>query len=205
MCYIQNKDFKATLKSAEEAESFIQGCYLCISYHLQKLFCYFLKLCYFFFEEKVLKICYFFQGGGGGGNFLKVKILDYILNCLPVLKMTSKVSMDQRQTTMSQEMFTFEQKILEINPKSNPSHSAVNDFNQRIVIAREFFLCIKISHGHLQLQKWWMWLFFLITCSPSHLIINGPRLFCTSELSRPLINIQQTIQECQKQMNVFYR
>lgn len=96
MCYIQNKDFKATLKSAEEAEPFIQGCYLCISYHLQKLFCYFLKLCYFFFEEKVLKI--FFRGGD---NFLKVKILDYIFNCLPVLKMTSKVSMDQRQTTMS--------------------------------------------------------------------------------------------------------
>lgn len=37
-------------------------------------------------------------------------------------------------------MFTLEQKILEINPKSNQSDLAVNDFYSRIVIARDISL-----------------------------------------------------------------
>lgn len=37
-----------------------------------------------------------------------------------------------------------------------------------------------------------------------HLILMDKELFCTSELSMPLISLQQTIQECLKQMNMFY-
>lgn len=46
--------------------------------------------------------------------------------------------------------------------------------------------------------------FFFFQLHVVHLILMDKELFCTSELSMPLINLQQTIQECLKQMNMFY-
>lgn len=135
MCYIQNKDFKATLKSEEEAESFIKAV-IGVSAIRFKSYIFTFENCYFF----LLRMCYLFFFLEGGGYFFFKTIFYSIVQCLPVLKMTSKVSFDQRQTTMSQEMFTLEQKVMEINPKSNQSDSAVNDFNSRIVIARDISL-----------------------------------------------------------------
>lgn len=133
MCYIQNKDFKATLKSVEEAESLIKAVIGVSAIKFKSYIFYFLELLFL-----LLRICYLFFFWGG--VFFLQTIFYYIVQCLPVLKMTSKVSFDQRKTTMSQEMFTLEQKILEINPKSNQSDSAVNDFYSRIVIARDISL-----------------------------------------------------------------
>lgn len=133
MCYIQSKDFKATLKSEEEAESFIKAVIGVSAIKFKSYIFYFLELLFL-----LLRICYLFFFWGG--VFFLQTIFYYIVQCLPVLKMTSKVSFDQRQTTMSQEMFTLEQKILEINPNSNQSDSAVNDFYSRIVIARDISL-----------------------------------------------------------------
>lgn len=96
MCYIQNKDFKATLKSVEEAESFIKAV-IGVSAINFKSYIFTFENCYFF----VLRMCYLFFFFGGGGYFFLKTIFYYIVQCLPVLKMTSKVSFDQRKTTMS--------------------------------------------------------------------------------------------------------
>lgn len=50
------------------------------------------------FKDMLLVLFCFFLGGGV--FFLRTSFY-YIVQCLPVLKMTSKVSFDQRQTTMS--------------------------------------------------------------------------------------------------------
>lgn len=94
MCYIQNKDFKATLKSVEEAESFIKAVIVVSAIKFKSYIFYFLELLFL-----LLRICYLFFFWGGV-FFLKT-IFYYIVQCLPVLKMTSKVSFDQRKTTMS--------------------------------------------------------------------------------------------------------
>lgn len=79
MCYIQNKDFKATLKSVEEAESFIKAV-IVVSAIKFKSYIYFLELLFL-----LLRICYlfwvvFFSGGGGGGNFFKRQFFITLFN-----------------------------------------------------------------------------------------------------------------------------
>lgn len=79
MCYIQNKDFKATLKSVEEAESFIKAV-IGVSAIKFKSYIYFLELLFL-----LLRICYlfwvgFFSGGGGGGNFFKRQFFITLFN-----------------------------------------------------------------------------------------------------------------------------
>lgn len=79
MCYIQNKDFKATLKSVEEAESFIKAV-IGVSAIKFKSYIYFLELLFL-----LLRICYlfwvfFFQGVGGGGNFFKRQFFITLFN-----------------------------------------------------------------------------------------------------------------------------
>lgn len=96
MCYIQNKDFKATLKSVEEAESFIKAV-IGVSAIKFKSYIFTFENCYFF----LLRMCYFLFFWRGGLFFFKDNFLLFIVQCLPVLKMTSKVSFDQRKTTMS--------------------------------------------------------------------------------------------------------
>lgn len=68
MCYIQNKDFKATLKSVEEAESFIKAV-IGVSAINFKSYIFTFENCYFF----LLRMCYlfYFFGGGGGIFFLR--------------------------------------------------------------------------------------------------------------------------------------
>lgn len=90
MCYIQSKDFKATLKSVEEAESFIKAV-IGVSSIKFKSYIFTFENCYFF----LLRMCYLFFLGGG--YFFLKTIFYYIVQCLPVLKMTSKVSFDQRK------------------------------------------------------------------------------------------------------------
>lgn len=80
MCYIQNKDFKATLKSVEEAESFIKAV-IGVSAIKFKSYIYFLELLFL-----LLRICYLFWvgffsgGGGGGGNFFKRQFFITLFN-----------------------------------------------------------------------------------------------------------------------------
>lgn len=78
MCYIQNKDFKATLKSEEEAESFIKAV-IGVSAIKFKSYIYFLELLFL-----LLRICYlfwvFFFSGGGGGEVIFLKD-NFLLHC----------------------------------------------------------------------------------------------------------------------------
>lgn len=60
MCYIQNKDFKATLKSVEEAESFIKAVIVVSAIKFKSYIFYFLELLFL-----LLRICYLFFLGGG--------------------------------------------------------------------------------------------------------------------------------------------
>lgn len=55
MCYIQNKDFKATLKSVEEAESFIKAVIGVSAIKFKSYIFYFLELLFL-----LLRICYNF-------------------------------------------------------------------------------------------------------------------------------------------------
>lgn len=64
MCYIQNKDFKATLKSVEEAESFIKAV-IGVSAIKFKSYIFTFENCYFF----LLRMCYLFFFLEGGGYF----------------------------------------------------------------------------------------------------------------------------------------
>lgn len=80
MCYIQNKDFKATLKSVEEAESFIKAVIVVSAIKFKSYIFYFLELLFL-----LLRICYlfwvgFFSGGGGGGNFFKRQFFITLFN-----------------------------------------------------------------------------------------------------------------------------
>lgn len=71
MCYIQNKDFKATLKSVEEAESFIKAV-IGVSAIKFKSYIYFLELLFL-----LLRICYLFFFWGGGIFFKD----NFLLHC----------------------------------------------------------------------------------------------------------------------------
>lgn len=73
MCYIQNKDFKATLKSVEEAESFIKAV-IVVSAIKFKSYIFTFENCYFF----LLRMCYLFFFLGGGVFFLKD---NFLLHC----------------------------------------------------------------------------------------------------------------------------
>lgn len=61
MCYIQNKDFKATLKSVEEAESFIKAV-IVVSAIKFKSYIFTFENCYFFLLR--MYYLFFFLGGG---------------------------------------------------------------------------------------------------------------------------------------------
>lgn len=74
MCYIQNKDFKATLKSVEEAESFIKAV-IGVSAIKFKSYIYFLELLFL-----LLRICYLFLFFGGTGELFFFKD-NFLLHC----------------------------------------------------------------------------------------------------------------------------
>lgn len=72
MCYIQNKDFKATLKSVEEAESFIKAVIGVSAIKFKSYIFYFLELLFL-----LLRICYLFFFLGGGIFFKD----NFLLHC----------------------------------------------------------------------------------------------------------------------------
>lgn len=74
MCYIQNKDFKATLKSVKEAESFIKAV-IGVSAIKFKSYIYFLELLFL-----LLRICYLFLFFWGTGELFFFKD-NFLLHC----------------------------------------------------------------------------------------------------------------------------
>lgn len=128
MCYIQNKDFKATLKSVEEAESFIKAVIVVSAIKFKSYIFYFLELLFL-----LLRICYLFFLGGGGIFFKD----NFLLHC----SMFTSIKDDFKGILWSKKNYNVLGDVyLEINPKSNQSDSAVNDFYSRIVIARDISL-----------------------------------------------------------------
>lgn len=128
MCYIQNKDFKATLKSVEEAESFIKAVIGVSAIKFKSYIFYFLELLFL-----LLRICYLFFFLGGGIFFKD----NFLLHC----SMFTSIKDDFKGILWSKKNYNVLGDVyLEINPKSNQSDSAVNDFYSRIVIASDISL-----------------------------------------------------------------
>lgn len=75
MCYIQNKDFKATLKSVEEAESFIKAVIGVSAIKFKSYIFYFLELLFL-----LLRICYLFLFFWGTGELFFFKD-NFLLHC----------------------------------------------------------------------------------------------------------------------------